>query len=192
MIPMNPYYVMVIDMSPNSKLDISKYLSRHNITVHEDNFKENKFKAKCGHDELCPVTNELVMMKDFKRDDELNIQHKMDYIGDKLFVFENNHIANLVYCKMSNKKLFKHYMKEFKARRRAWNYYAIVVKKDDALMTKKELKINNELMSVLDQCQVDKIIFDKMYNLTHMRKDIYKIIEGIQAKIEKEANAEQA
>jgi hypothetical protein len=183
---------MVIDMAPNSKLDISKYLSRHGINVYDDNFKENKFKSKCGHDEFCPVTNELVMMKDFKRDDELNIQHKMDYIGDRLFVFENNHIANLVYCKISNKKLFKHYMKELKARRRHWNYYAIIVKKDDALMTKKELKINAELISVLEQCQVEKVVFDKMYNLTHMRKDIFKLIEGIQDRIKKENNANEA
>jgi hypothetical protein len=182
---------MVIDILPGSKLDISKYLERNGVKVHPDMHKQNKFKVKCQHDEFCPIFNELVMIKDFKRDDELSIKHRMDYIQDKMFVMENNHISNLIYCKLSNKKLFKHYMKELKSRRRHWNYYAIVAKKDNAAYTKKEQKLINELIPVLDQCQVQYKIFDKWQNLTYLRKDILKEIQSIEKKIDKESEDQQ-
>jgi hypothetical protein len=177
---------MIIDILPNSKLDIAKYLDRHHISVHQDFHKENRFKVKCVHDEFCGVLNELVMMKDFRRDDEISIAHKMDYQPEKMFIFENGHVSNLVYCKISNKKLFKHYMKELKNRRRSWNYHAIVIKSPTKPKTKKEQRLYDEIDPILQQCQISCKVLDKWQGLTQLRKDILKEIQEIKAKVDKQ------
>ena len=187
---MNPYYIMVVDILPNSKLDIVKYLDRHDIDVNPDFHKENRFKSKCSHNEFCGVLNELVMIKDFRRDDELSIAHKMDYRPEQVFVFENSHISNLVYCRISNKKLFKHYMKELKSRRRHWNYHAIIIKKPTMAKTKKEQKLYNEIDPILQQAQISCKILDKWQNMTQLRKDILKEVQGIQTRAYREDDGE--
>ena len=187
---MNPYYIMIVDILPNSKLDIAKYLDRHGIDVYPDFHKENRFKVKCVHDEFCGVLNELVMLKDFKRDDEINIGHQMDYLPSKMFIFENGHVSNLAYCRISNKKLFKHYMKELKNRRRHWNYHAIVIKKPGMAKTKKEQRLYNEIDPILQQCQISYKVLDKWPGLTQLRKDILKEIQEIKTKVDKESNNE--
>lgn len=179
-------YLMIIDLLPSSKLDITKYLERHGIYAMSDFYKENRFRVKCDHDDLCGVLNEMVMMKDFKRDDELYFNYKLNKFNDKLHIFENSHISNLVYCRLSNKKLYKHYMKEFKTRRNHWNYQAIVIKKKDMAKNSKEEKLLKELVPVLRQSQINYTVLDKWKNLTHLRKDIMRQIEVIKNKIEVE------
>jgi hypothetical protein len=185
---MIPYYIMVIDILPSSKLDIQKYLDRHGVTVFSDYHKENRFRNKCEHDEFCDMFNELVMMKDFQRDDRLNIEYKMDKITEDVFVFENSHISNLVYCRLSNKKLYKHYMKELKNRRRQWVYYAIIISKEGQAKNKKDQKIIKELEYVLEQSQIKFKHMDKWDNVTYLRKDILKEITDIKASIQKHNN----
>jgi hypothetical protein len=185
-----PYYVMIIDPLPASRLDIRKYLDRHNINVYEDFYKENLYRVKCQHDKLCGVYNELVMLKDFKRDDELRVKYKMDYIQDELFVVENSHITNLVYCRMSNKKLYKQYMKELKNRRRNWKYIAIVITKPENAKTKKDQQILKELELVLKQSQIDFKFINNWQTVTFLRKEILKELTEIRNVIEKQKKLE--
>jgi hypothetical protein len=187
---MIPYYVMIIDPFPSSKLDIRKYLERHEIVVHEDFYKENLYRIKCDHDKLCGIFNELVMLKDFKRDDELSIKHKMDYIDNDLFVAENGHIANLIYCHMSNKKLYKQYMKEFKSRRRHWKYIALIVIKPNQARTKLDNRIIKELEIVLTQSQIEHKKISNWNTITTLRKDILKELNSIKLSIEAQKKIE--
>lgn len=185
---MIPYYIMIIDILPSSKLDIQKYLDRHGITVFADYHKENRFRNKCEHDEFCDLFNELVMIKDCQRDDRLNIEYKMDKIPEDVFVFENSHIGNLVYCRLSNKKLYKHYMKELKNRRRQWIYHALIINKLGLAKNKKEEKLMRELELVLKQAQISFKHLNKWENVTYLRKDILKEIEDIKNNILKQKN----
>ena len=182
---MNPYYLMIVDVLPSSRLEISKYLDRHGISIHPDIRKENKYKNKCIHDVYCGIQNELIMMKDFRRDDDLNIKYKMDYLDSSLHIFENSHIANLIYCKLSNKKLYKQYMKEFKNRRRHWTYYAIVIANKNTVRNKKEGRLLNEVAPVLKQSQIPFKEIKSWHNLTYLRKDILKEIQDIHTEAEK-------
>ncbi len=81
------------------------------------------------------------MIKDFQRDYTIGTHFEMDRLLDKMYIFENSHITNLVYCKLSNKKLYKHYMKEMKKRRVKWKYIALVIKKKDMAKNAKEEKL---------------------------------------------------
>lgn len=182
---------MIVDILPSSKLDIQKYLDRHGISVFEDYQKDNKFRSKCQHDVYCDILNELVMMKDFQRDDRLSIEYKMDKITSDVFIFENSHIGNLVYCKISNKKLYKHYMKELKNRRRHWNYYAIIITKPGMAKNKKEEKLIKELENVLVQSQINYKHLNKWENVTYLRKDILKEIDDIKISIHKQKQKTQ-
>jgi len=187
---MIPYYVMIIDPLMSSKLDIRKYLDRHGINVFEDFYKENIHRNKCVHDKLCGVYNELIMLKDFKRDDGLNVGYQMDRIQDELFVFENSHVSNLVHCKVGNKKLYKQYMKEFKNRRRKWHYIAIIVTKPENAKTKEDKSILKELESVLKQSQVECKYIKNWKTVTFLRKEILKELNMIREKIEEEKKEE--
>ncbi len=179
---MRPEYLMVIDVLPSSKLDIVRHMSKNGFNVYRDIHKENKHRIKCVHDVFCPIFNELVMMKDFRRDDELSVKFKLDILEDKLFVFENSHISNLVYCKMSNKSLFKSYMKEFKKRRINWHYSAIVLKKNGMAKNSREESILRELMLVLRQCRIDYTVINKWNSVVDLRADIANKINDINKK----------
>ena len=181
-----PEYLMIIDLLPSLRLDITKYLDRHGIAVYQDFHKENRFRVKCEHDRFCSVFNELVMIKDFQRDDQLKWDFKMDKYENRLFVFENSHISNLVYCRLSNKKLYKHYMKELKKRRRSWKYNAIVIKKRGMAKSKKEEKLLRELLPVLKQSQINYTVIDHWKNLTFLRKEVLKEINTIRGRISTE------
>jgi len=188
---MNPYYVMIVDILPSSKLDIQKYLDRHGVGVFADYHKENRFRNKCEHDVLCDLYNELIMIKEFKRDDQLSIEYKMDKLQDDVLIFENSHLSNLVYCKMSNRKLYKHYMKELKNRRRHWNYYAIIITKSNMAKNKKEEKMIRELEQVLKQSQIGYKHLDKWENVTYLRKDILKEITDLKTHLAKQKQKTQ-
>jgi len=188
---MKPEYLMILDLLPSSKLDITKYLDRHKIGVYPDIYKENKHRVKCEHDMFCGVFNELVMVKDFQRDDDIIIKHKLDVFTRKLFIFENSHITNLIYCKFSNKKLFKHYMKEFKRRRKDWKYTALIIKKKGMAKNKKEESLLKEVIPVLKQCQIDYHIIDKWKTLTFLRKEVLKQVNATKNRIEEEQKAEE-
>jgi len=185
---MKPEYLMIIDLLPSSKLDITKYMDRHGILVHPDIHRENRYRVKCEHDAFCGVFNELVMIKDFKRDDEMIIKHKLDILQSKIFMFENSHISNLVYCKISNKKIYKQYMKEFKKRRSNWHYSAIIIKKKDMTKNSREEKLLKELMPVIKQCQIDYTVIDKWKTLTYLRKEIMRQVQASQNKTEAETS----
>jgi hypothetical protein len=188
---MKPEYLMIIDILPSSKLDITKYMERHEIPVFPDLHKENRFRIKCEHDAFCGVFNELVMMKDFQRDDDIIIKHKMDILQKKLFIFENSHISNLLYCRLSNKKLYKHYMKEFKRRRKDWKYTALVIRKKGLAKNKKEETLYKEIIPVLKQCQINYKVIDKWKNLTFLRKEILKQVNSTEETIEIERIKEE-
>ena len=184
---MKPTYLMIIDLLPSSKLDIVKTLTREGITVYEDIHKQNRFRIKCEHDAFCGVYNELVMIKDFQRDYEIGTNYEMDRLLDKMFIFENSHITNLVYCKLSNKKLYKHYMKEMKKRRIKWKYVALIIKKKDMAKNAKEEKLIKELMPVLKQSQIDYIVIDKWKTVASLRREIVKQVQAMKNTVEAES-----
>ena len=188
---MIPYYIMIVDPLPSSKLDIKKYLDRHGITVHDDFFKENLFRIKCEHDKTCGIYNELVMLKDFRRDDSLSVKYQMNYIEDDMFVFENSHISNLIYCRMSNKKLYKQYMKEFKTRRRHWKYFALIVSRPvSQVKNKAENQLLKELEYILTQSQIEYKRIANWNTITTLRKEILKELVGIKLDIEEKKKVE--
>jgi hypothetical protein len=184
---MKPTYLMIIDLLPSSKLDIVKTLSKEGIMVYDDIQKQNRFRIKCEHDAFCGMFNELVMMKDFQRDYDISTNFEMDRLLDKMFVFENSHITNLVYCKLSNKKLYKHYMKEMKRRRIKWKYIALVIRKKDMAKNAKEERLLKELMPVLKQSQIDYIVIDKWKTVASLRREIVKQVQSMKNNIEAES-----
>jgi len=182
-----PTYLMIVDLLPSSKLDIVKVLTKEGIAVYEDIHKQNRFRIKCEHDAFCGIYNELVMIKDFQRDYEIGTNFEMDRLLDKLFIFENSHITNLVYCKISNKKLYKHYMKEMKKRRIKWRYVALIIKKKDMAKNAKEEKLMKELMPVLKQSQIDYIVIDKWKTVASLRREIVKQVQAMKNTIDAES-----
>lgn len=184
---MKPQYLMIVDMLPSSKLDIVKTLAKEGIKVYEDIQKENRFRIKCEHDSFCGLFNELVMMKDFERDHQISTHHEMDKLTDKLFIFENSHITNLVYCKLSNKKLYKHYMKAMKQRRVKFKYFALIIKKKDMAKTAKEERLMKELMPVIKQSQIEYLVIDKWKTIASLRREIVKQVQAIKNNIEAES-----
>lgn len=184
---MKPTYLMIVDLLPSSKLDIVKVLTKEGIAVYEDIHKQNRFRIKCEHDAFCGIYNELVMIKDFQRDYEIGTNFEMDRLLDKLFIFENSHITNLVYCKISNKKLYKHYMKEMKKRRIKWRYVALIIKKKDMAKNAKEEKLMKELMPVLKQSQIDYIVIDKWKTVASLRREIVKQVQAMKNTIDAES-----
>ena len=188
---MKPTYLMIVDPLPSSKLDIVKTLTKEGILVHEDIQKQNRFRIKCEHDSFCGLFNELVMMKDFQRDYDISTNYEMDRLQDKMFIFENSHITNLVFCKLSNKKLYKHYMKEMKKRRIKWKYVAIIIKKKDMAKNAKEERLMKELMPVLKQSQIDYIVIDKWKTVASLRREIIKQVQAMKNNIDAESLKEE-
>lgn len=184
---MKPTYLMIVDLLPSSKLDIVKTLAKEGIYVNEDIQKQNHYRIKCEHDSFCGIFNELVMIKDFQRDYTISTNYELDRVLEKLLIFENSHISNLVYCKLSNKKLYKHYMKEMKKRRVKWKYVALVIKKKDMAKNAKEEKLLKELMPVLKQSQIDYIVIDKWKTVASLRREIVKQVQAMKNNIEAES-----
>lgn len=172
-------FVMVVDPLPSSNLNINKYLKRHDFSILEDIGKENAHKITCGHDVTCALFNELVMMKEFNRDDRLYFDRELRKTEPQPIFVENGHITNLLYCKLSDAKLYKEYMKEFKKRRRNWEYRAIVVRNTKMASNPLEKRMNNELIRVLQQSQIKYTIINKFKNVTFLRKSIFRQIQNI-------------
>ena len=172
-------FIMVIDPLPSSNLNINKYLKRHNFSILEDISKENINKVSCGHGVSCALFNELVMLKEFNRDDKLFFDRELRKTEPLPIFVENGHITNLLYCKMSDIKLYKEYMKEFKKRRRNWEYRAIVVRNNKMAQSAVERKMNDELLRVLKQSQIKFTIINKFKNVTFLRKSIFRQIQNI-------------
>ena len=172
-------FVMVVDPLPSSNLNINKYLKRHDFSILEDLGKENLHKVTCGHGATCALFNELVMMKEFNRDDRLYFDRELRKTEPQPIFVENGHITNLLYCKLSDVKLYKEYMKEFKKRRRNWEYRAIVVRNAKMATSTLEKKMNNELLRVLQQSQIKYTIINKFKNVTFLRKSIFRQIQTI-------------
>lgn len=170
---------MIVNVLPSIDLDISKYLDRHGVHVHEDIRKDIKFKGKCAHGVFCPVENELVMLKEFLRDDDLFHKIQMDIINENIILFENSHITNMVNCKFSNKKLFKYYFQEFKKRKKNWIYSAIIFKKRNMAKNKKEQKMLDEMQSILKQCGIKCYVINNYKNVTLLKKEILRQINVI-------------
>jgi len=172
-------FVMVVDPLPSSNLNINKYLKRHDFSILEDISKENLSKVTCGHSVTCGLFNELVMLKEFNRDDRLYFDRELRKMEPQPIFVENGHITNLLYCKMSDVKLYKEYMKEFKKRRRNWEYKAIVVRNTKMATNALEKKMTTDLLRVLQQAQIKYTIINKFKNITFLRKSIFRHIQSI-------------
>jgi hypothetical protein len=172
-------FVMVVDPLPSSNLNINKYLKRHDFSILEDLARENIAKVTCGHSVTCTLFNELVMMKEFVRDDRLYFDRELRKTEPQPIFVENGHITNLLYCKLSDVKLYKEYMKEFKKRRRNWEYRAIVVRNSKMATSALEKKMTSELLRVLQQAQIKYTIINKFKNVTFLRKSIFRHIQNI-------------
>lgn len=172
-------FVMVIDPLPSSNLNINKYLKRHDFSILEDVGKDIREKMTCSHGVTCSLFNELVMLKEFNRDDRLYFDRELRKTEPQPIFVENGHITNLLYCKLSDIKLYKEYMKEFKKRRRNWEYRAIVVRNTKLATSALEKKMNNEILRVLEQSQVKYTIISRFKNITFLRKSIFRQIQNI-------------
>jgi len=185
-------FVMVIDPLPSSNLNINKYLKRHNFSILEDLAKETRLKSCCENKLNCIQLNELIMMKEFNRDDKLYFDRELRKVEPSPIFVENGHITNLLYCKISDVKLYKDYMKEFKKRRRNWEYKAIVIRNTKAAQNAFEKKINDELLRVLKQSQIKHVIVSKFKNVTFLRKNVFRHIQNIiNPEIEQTLEAEE-
>jgi hypothetical protein len=170
-------YLMILDPFPSSKLNIKSYLKKE-IEIYDDLRKSEKIKCD-SHGIFCPVYSELIMIKDFQRDDDLYYKVKMDMIQSNLLVFDNSHITNLIYAKLSGNKIFyKKYMKEFKKRRRNWNYSVLSIKNKEIKLDKNEQKILETIPIVLKQCQINVYTIEKENN-TYLKKEIKNFIKNI-------------
>jgi len=152
--------VMVVDIF--SALNISKYFGQQKnpIKIEHNIFKWSKKTANCKHLN-CNSFNELVMLKEIIRDDRLFDKINMGIITDKTVVVDNGHILNMLYLRLSNSKMYKQYMREFKHRKHNWSYVAFVIKNGRAPRNEFENKLVKELQFVLKQSQVECIVFDR-------------------------------
>ena len=169
--------MMIIDILPSSDLKISKYLTGHNVDALPNLYKEIK-SNKCLKRNLCVYLHELVRIKELARDDKYNYNIELSKIPNKNVIVENGHIANMVYIKMTDRKMFKNYMREFKHRKHTWNYTAIVYKNKNC-KNDYEKKLNQELARVLHQSQIEYTVVNKQKMILN-RKEILRQIKTLQ------------
>ena len=165
--------VMVVDIF--SSINIVKYFGQQKpaISIEPNVYRECKKNSNCRNIN-CSSLNELIMLKELIRDDKIFEKMHMGFIPDKTVVIDNGHITNMLYLKLSNKKMFKIYMREFKHRKHNWNYVAYVVKNTRVPKNDLENKLVGELKSVLKQAQIEVVTFDrKKYRTpTLLKKEI--------------------
>lgn len=165
--------VMVVDLF--SSLNISKYFGQQKnpIKIEHNIYKWSKKNSNCKHIN-CNSFNELVMLKEIIRDDKLFDKIQMGIVQDKTIVVDNGHILNMLYLRLSNRKMYKTYMREFKQRKHNWNYVAFVVKNGRAPKNEFENKLLKELPFVLKQSQTHCVVFDCNKYRTHtlLKKEI--------------------
>ena len=164
---------MVIDPLPSSNVNIEKYLSRHKINILEDIYNSSKVSKACSKTQCCAL-GELVMLKEFSRDEDLFFKNQLDEEHAKNYIVNNGHIYNMLHAKTLDDKLYKSYMREFKKRRHKWQYKAIVVRNSKQLVTAQEKQTMQELSSILKQSQIDFHIINNVRTVTLLRKEIYK------------------
>ena len=167
--------MQIIDPLPNSKLNISKYLSRHKIDVLENLHKEMKKKSTCDLSK-CSCLNELVNLKEITRDREWFYGFDLETKKGSGVVVDNGHITNLLYSKLVDKKLYKDYMRDFKKQRHEWNYRAIVIKNRKAVNTEYDKLLYKELLPTLRQSQIEFTVISKFGSITKLRKEILKTL----------------
>lgn len=152
--------VMIVDLF--SSLNIMKYFGQQKspINIEHNIYKLEKKNANCKHIN-CNSFNHLVMLQEINRDDKLFDRIGMEIIKEKTIVVDNGHILNMLYLRLSNRKMYKTYMREFKHRKHNWNYVAIVIKNGREPRNDFEKKLIKELQFVLKQSQIEIIIFDR-------------------------------
>lgn len=165
--------IMIIDIF--SSLNISKYFGQQKspIKMEYNIFKWSKKNSNCKNIN-CNSFNELVMLKEIIRDDKLFDKINMSIIPEKTIIVDNGHILNMLYLRLSNRKMYKNYMREFKHRKHNWNYVAFVVKNGREPRNEFEKKLVKELQFVLKQSQIEYKVFDcKNYRTpTLLKKEI--------------------
>lgn len=167
---------MVIDPLPSSNVNIEKYLSRHKINMLEDIYNSSKISKACSRTQCCAL-GELVMLKEFSRDDDLFFKNQLDEDHAKNYIINNGHIYNMLHVKALDNKLFKAYMREFKKRRHKWQYKAIVIRSNKQPVTPQEKQTIQDLNSILKQSQIDFQIINNIRTVTLLRKEIYKNLQ---------------
>ncbi len=177
-----PTMLMIIDIDCHN-LNISNYLERHDINVFPDIYKQSKKISKCKSD-VCASLYELIMIKELIRDEKLFDKINMGSLKDKNVIISNGHLVNMAFIKMTNKNIFKHYMREFKHRKHSWNYIVVFVKDSKKDKTDFNKKLLKELKSVLKQSQIEPIIINKIKTNTMLRKEILKYIKTTYAQVE--------
>ena len=165
--------IIVIDIF--SSINIAKYFGQQKppIKIEENIYKNSKKNSNCKNIN-CSSLNELVMLKELNRDDKLFDKIHMGILQDKTVIIDNGHITNLLYIRLSNKKMYKSYMREFKHRKHTGNYIAFVIKNGKQPKNDFENKLLKELKLVLKQAQVEIQIFDrnKFRTPTLLKKEI--------------------
>ena len=164
---------MIIDIF--SSLNISKYFGQQKspLKIEHNILKWSKKSSNCKNIN-CNSFNELVMLKEIIRDDKLFDKINMSIIPEKTVIIDNGHITNMLYLRLSNRKMYKSYMREFKHRKHNWNYVAFVVKNGREPKNEFENKLIKELQFVLKQSQIKHVAFDcKKYRTpTLLKKEI--------------------
>lgn len=151
---------MVIDIF--SSINISKYFGQQKppIKIEENIYKQAKKNSNCRNVN-CSSMNELIMFKELNRDDKLFDKIHMGIIKDKTIIIDNGHVTNLLFIRLSNKKMYKTYMREFKHRKHSGNYIAFVIKNGRQPKNEFENKLLKELQFVLRQSQIECQVFDR-------------------------------
>lgn len=165
--------VMIVDIF--SSLNISKYFvqQKNPIKIEQNIYKWSKKSSNCKNIN-CNSFNELVMLKEIIRDDKLFDKINMGILPNRTIVIDNGHILNMLYLRISNRKMYKLYMREFKHRKHNWNYIAFVIKNGRDPRNEFENKLLKELPFVLKQSQAECIVLDyKKYRTpTLLKKEI--------------------
>ncbi len=165
--------IMIVDIF--SSLNISKYFGQQKsqIKIEHNIYKWSKKSSNCKNIN-CNSFNELVMLKEIIRDDKLFDKINMGIIPEKTIIVDNGHISNMLYLRLSNRKMYKSYMREFKHRKHNWNYVVFLVKNGREPRNEFENKLVKELKFVLKQSQVDFKVFDckKFRTPTLLKKEI--------------------
>lgn len=155
--------IMVVDIF--NTLNIAKFFNqpnqkKYNIHVLENLYVSSKKNSNCKNVN-CASLNELVMLKELNRDDSVFDKVHMGIIQEKTMIVDNGHITNLLFMRLSNKKMYKIYMREFKKRKHNVNYVVFFIKNARPPRNEFETKLLKELNSVLKQIQIEINIFDK-------------------------------
>ncbi len=163
--------IMIVDLF--SSLNMPKFFKQQKppIDILPDMFQECKKTSNCKNSS-CNSFNELVMLKEFGRDEKLFDKLELNIINNKSIIVNNGHIYNMSSLSLNNEKLYKIYMREFKHRKYNWNYIAFLVKKK--ISTEHERKLYDAMCEIVSRADIDYIVFDveQYKSETYVKKDI--------------------